>query len=187
MNAATSSEIESRDNFAPKSESNVIPFQKTWVFRRHHSFNDPINFKDPTGLDVYYTVGGGSYAIGSAPGSTTGSAGSFGVGIGYDSQTGETFTFSTSGSGTQASGAFVGGGISVGYFPGSQQQFLGSGVTKTIAAGWEEGAGITSVNSGGITGYQFDLLGIAFGATINTQNTNTNFLGHVGGPLSCGK
>ena len=152
-------------------------------------FNDPVNLKDPTGLDIYFAIGGGSYAVGSSPGSTTGSAGSFGIGVGYDSQTGETFTFTTSGSsqpGSTVSGLYVGGGVTSGVFPGSQQQFLGSGTSNNVAAGFLGSAGVSGGTSGGRTGYSGDFFGIGFGATVNTQQTYTNFVGHVAGPNSCG-
>jgi len=170
----------SPDPIFPRSGPNPYTFVR----------NNPLIYTDPLGLDVYYVIGGGSYAISHGPGSTTGKAGSFGIGVGYDTQTGETFSFTTSGQsgpGDKVSGIYAGGGVTSGVFPGSQQQFLGDGTQNNVSGGFVGSAGVSGGTSGGVTGYSGDFFGIGFGATVNTQQTNTNFVGHVAGPNACGQ
>lgn len=136
-----------------------------------YTFNDPINFIDPSGLETAYISVGLTYGAASPAYSNTGSSTSASVGVGYDTSSGF-FTFGNRSGGTETYGAFAGASVSAGIFMGNQQQFNGPGISTSANVGFGlAGAGFTISNSGGLMGYQFDLFGPGFGIGVfNQQN-----------------
>ena len=147
--------------------------------------NDPVNKIDPNGLKTYFAQVGGTFSLARTPFATTGLASSFGVGIGYDDISGEIFSYTTSGTGSNVAGAFLGAGVTAGVFTGNSMQFVGSGVSSEITAGFGSSYGFTDLYSNGQYGVALDTIGIGFGAGANTQRTQTNFA-EILRPGQCG-
>lgn len=137
-----------------------------------YTLNNPINFIDPNGLEIYYIQLGLLYGASNSALSNRGSSTSAGSGLGYDSSSGNIITFTNRGSGTESYGAFAGLSIGAGIFMGSQDQFYGAGFSTSTAFGLGLfGAGFSVSASGDTRGYQFDLIGPGFGAgAFNQQN-----------------
>ena len=131
---------------------------------------------DPFGLDIIFAVGGASGAVGGFDGQ--GAAGSFGVGTAYDTESGEFFAFTTSGTGKQASGVFAGAGFDLGYFTGSKADFLGEGTATSggVGTGFVSSDASLLTSPSGRQGFAASspFIGVGAGFSIFKQRTQTN-------------
>ena len=118
---------------------------------------------------------GSGASLANAPGSTGGISTNDSWGLGFDTSDWVPFKYHSKVTATNYTvGAFVGGGVFSGYYPGDRHQFSGPGSSSNTCAGFGlDGAGFGITKSSGLTGVQFDFFGPGFGVNVNHVRTFT--------------
>jgi RHS repeat-associated protein len=141
-----------------------------------YSFQDPVNFVDPSGLAGLFFVSGGAAGASNAPGGKKGSVieASSGIIVGTTKcPTGiEVGGIVSTGSGTSVAGIAAGAGLSIGYYPGDASSLKGGGTSTTTVVG-PVGFSVMKDNSGNIVAISISLVGKGGGFSQFTTVTNT--------------
>jgi RHS repeat-associated protein len=130
-----------------------------------YTFNDPINYIDPSGLFGITIGAGASAGIAESPSSANGCAveASSGVAFGLDNSSPEIGGFISSGKGNRITGAQAGAGLNLGFYFGNLKSQGGIGRSQSWVLGpisfskSVDGAGNMSGGSFGIGGHGFGL------------------------------